>query len=464
MPFASPKLYDLYGHHPDEVVDDAKPLFARVHVEDIERARADFCQSAASLGAWHGEYRINHPDKGVIWIECHSTPEREADGAILWHGYVHDITERRRHEAKLRQAMTVFESTREGVVITDARADIVAVNPPSPPFSAMTKVSSSVATCGSCSRAVTTAPSIDSCGAPSRRRDTGRAKSGTGARNGEIFPARLGISVVRDDKGVAVNYVGTVSDVTHIKESEVLLEHLAHHDPLTDLPNRLLLRSRIDHAVARARRNGSHGAVLVIDLERFKSVNESLGYETGDRLLCAVAARMVERLRDIDTVARLGADEFGILLEDLAGADDARRVAESLTATLAEPFVVGGSSDVYTGASIGVTLFPDDGEDADRLLQNAETALNEAKANRGAAVFYTSLLTATALARIELEANLRRALERDEFVLHYQPLVTIEADRVKGVEALIRWAGPGGYNGGTTIPPSLFIPVAEETG
>jgi diguanylate cyclase (GGDEF)-like protein len=203
---------------------------------------------------------------------------------------------------------------------------------------------------------------------------------------------------------------------------------------------------------------------MVLDLDRFKTVNESHGYQIGDRLLCVVAARMVERLRDIDTVARLGADEFGILLEDLAGADDAERVARSLAAALAEPFNVGGKREIYSGASIGVTLFPDDGDDADRLLQNAETALNQAKTSRGATVFYTSLLTTAAQARIELEANLRLALERDEFILHYQPLVTIAADRVKGVEALVRWVGPGGSPIGTTIPPNLFIPVAEQTG
>lgn len=465
MPFASSRLYEISGHHPADVREDAEPLFARVHPEDIDRIRHGFAASAQAMTPWHDECRIVHPDKGVIWVEGHTTPEREADGSILWHGFVHDITERRRHEEKLRQAMTVFESTHEGVVITDTQGNILTVNPAFTGITGyaegdilgrnMRLLQSGVHDRGFYQKfwhSVTTAGFWQ--GEIWNRR-----------KDGEVFPAWLGISIVKGANGAAVGYVGTFTDLTRIKQSETQLEHLAHYDPLTDLPNRLLLRSRIDHAVARARRNGSRGAFLFFDLDRFKTVNESFGHRIGDEVLRSAAKRLLERLRDIDTVARLGGDQFGILLEDLAGAEEAARVAESLIAYLREPFEIANGCEAYIGASIGITLFPADGEDADHLLQNAELALQEAKAAaRGTAVFYTSLLTSAARTRLELDASLRRALDCGEFTLHYQPLVGIDGERIKGVEALLRWAGPGGGDGVTMVPPSLFIPIAEETG
>jgi diguanylate cyclase (GGDEF)-like protein len=271
----------------------------------------------------------------------------------------------------------------------------------------------------------------------------------------------LNISEVRDDAGRVIQYVGAFSDLSQIKESESRLDFLVHHDPLTELPNRLLLVSRLDHAIDVAAREGQLVALLLLDLDRFKDVNDSFGHPAGDVLLRQTARRLGGCLVAADTLARLGGDEFAILLEAIVDPQDAARVAERLIEVLGETTRLPDGTEVRIGASIGISVYAGQDEDAGEMLRQADAALYRAKAGgRGRFDFYTEDLTLSARQRVETERRLRDALAEGHLVAHYQPQVEIATGRVIGVEALLRWRDP--ERG--LIPPGEFIPLAEETG
>ena len=290
----------------------------------------------------------------------------------------------------------------------------------------------------------------------------GRVASGGGSERFETYLDSLGIwfsiAVYSPQPG---QFVAVFDNVSERKRSEAELHHLAHHDPLTGLPNRLLLHTRLDYAVERARRSRTIGAVLFLDLDRFKVINDSLGHPAGDELLQQVAHRLRLRLREADTLARVGGDEFVAIVEDLPSVGDAAHMARELIDQVKAPFRLGGGETVYVGCSVGISVFPDDGGDADVLIQHADTALYRAKDDgRDHFSFYTSAQTAVINHRRALEGALRDAVDNGEFELHYQPLVSLADGRAVGSEALIRWRKPGEG----LVPPAEFIPLAEETG
>lgn len=239
-------------------------------------------------------------------------------------------------------------------------------------------------------------------------------------KNGEVYPAWLAISAVRDEHGGLTHYIGIFSDITERKTADERIHYLAHYDFLTGLPNRALLSTHLDHAIALAKRNARCLAVLFLDLDRFKHVNDSLGHYTGDLLLQAVSKRLTEALRESDTVARLGGDEFIIVLADLSAGQDAVVVAEHILEILSKPFDIAGHELGIT-PSIGISIYPHDGADIESLIKNADAAMYHAKAlGRNNYQFYTQDMNARALEALSLEGELRRALKRWEFVLFYQ--------------------------------------------
>lgn len=279
-------------------------------------------------------------------------------------------------------------------------------------------------------------------------------------KNGDVYPQWLSVRVVRGGEGEIYRYVAVFADITVIKETERKLWQMAHHDALSDLPNRLMLRDRLEHAVQYAQRHGGRVALLFIDLDRFKTVNDSLGHPIGDALLKLVAQRLSAAIDEADTVARLGGDEFVVLVESTPDAAGALCLAERITQALKPPFPVSGKS-IFVTASIGISLYPDDAVSIDRLMQHADAAMYQAKAlGRSRVAFYSPDLTQSARRRLALEHDLRRAMDEGQFLLHYQPQFAIADGRLTGVEALVRWAHPDRG----LVMPTEFIGAAEETG
>ena len=371
-----------------------------------------------------------------------------------------DITEREQMQERLHQAAIVFESTAEGVMITDLEQRITAVNRA---FTDITGYSEA--------EALGQSPRLLSSG----RHDSAfyaamwhqlaaeghwQGEIYNKRKNGELYPQWLTISCVRDPSGQITHFVGVFADISSLKHAQDRLDYQAHHDPLTGLPNRTLFEARLATTLRDAQLEQQRGAVLFLDLDRFKHINDSLGHPVGDMLLKAIAQRLREQLRDIDTVARLGGDEFIVLLPGLQQAQDAGRVASKLLACFSAPFQADGH-EFFTSASIGISLFPDDGNDVATLIKNADAAMYSSKAKgRNRSEFYTRKLTFQATERMTLELELRRAIERNELSLYYQPKLSLRNGQLTGAEALIRWHSPVFGD----IPPDRFIPLAEDNG
>jgi diguanylate cyclase (GGDEF)-like protein/PAS domain S-box-containing protein len=265
---------------------------------------------------------------------------------------------------------------------------------------------------------------------------------------------------IHDRAGRVIGAVIVFHDVSAARAMSLEMTHSAHHDAVTNLPNRLLFNDRITQSIALARRQNRPIAVIFLDLDRFKYVNDSLGHAAGDELLQSVSKRLLSCVRGSDTVSRQGGDEFAILLPEITHAEDAATCARKILLSLNPPHSIGGRS-LHIDGSIGISVYPEDGEDAETLIKNADTAMYHAK-DRGRSnfQFFKMEMNRKAVERQSLEGELRRALERKEFLLHYQPKVNLDTDEITGVEALIRWQQPGRG----LVPPSQFVPIAEDCG
>lgn len=357
-------------------------------------------------------------------------------------------------------ARMIFENSGEGIVITDTRGRILHVNPA---FEAITGYAAH--------EVIGNNPSMLQSGAQDDTYyrtmwqallDSGqwRGEIWNRRKSGETYPEWLDIRAVLNDDGHCVNYVGMFSDISSVREAQDRLAFLARHDALTRLPNRILLGERIKHALKRAERHHTQLAILFLDLDRFKHVNDTLGHPVGDALLKEAAARMSAILRGDDTLARLGGDEFVLLIEDDVSSEQAELIAHKLLSAICEPFDVGGRLLNVT-ASVGISLYPRDGADVDTLLMNADRAMYQAKSHgRNRFQLFSAELAEGAYERLMMESSLRGAVARNELVLHYQPQVDLADGRLVGVEALVRWC----RDDGQLVSPVRFIPVAEEIG
>lgn len=368
--------------------------------------------------------------------------------------------ERRRNEAESRQARTVFEATRDAIIVTDPDGLMVAVNPSVLRLTGYTEE--------------------ELVGRPSRMLDTRRedqafydtvwgalrevghwhGENWIRRKDGEEYPQWLSISAVTDAHGRATHYVAVGTDISRLKHTEAQLQFLAEHDVLTELPNRRRATRQLELAIARAQARGGRAAVLFVDLDRFKSINDSLGHEVGDSVLKEVAMRMRDRLRGEDTLARLGGDEFVVVLASLGEPEEADIVARGLLRRLREPVKV-GERELFVGASIGISHYPDHASSAEELLRFADVAMYEAKlAGRDQVHVFTPAMKRDALGQLDLESQMRRAVDDGRMQLHYQPRVCIASGRVVGAEALLRVDdGNGGY-----LRPDAIIPLAERSG
>ncbi len=373
---------------------------------------------------------------------------------------VRDITERHLMQEKLQLAATVFENTAEGVLITDTEQHISAVNRA---FSEITGYSE-IEALGQTPRLLASGHHDSAFYAAMWHQLTAeghwQGEIYNRRKNGEMYPGWVTISVVRNHEREITHFVSVFADISSLKHAQAKLDYQAHHDPLTGLPNRALFENRLQAALSCAQGTSHQGAVLFLDLDRFKHINDSLGHPVGDLLLKGIAQRLKEQVRDVDTVARLGGDEFIILLPGLHRPSDASAIANKLLACFVAPFQA-GEHEFFTSASIGISLYPQDGSDVASLIRNADAAMYRSKAKgRNRVEAYTRDLTAQASERIALEHELRRAIERNELSLCYQPKLSLKTQTLVGAEALIRWHHPTFGE----VPPEHFIHLAEDNG
>jgi diguanylate cyclase (GGDEF)-like protein/PAS domain S-box-containing protein len=372
----------------------------------------------------------------------------------------HHIEELGYTQANLKLYATLFNSAVEGMVITDANARVLVANPA---FTTITGYGAE--------EILARSPSLLSSGrhAKSFYQDMWKTIGQYGKwqgeiwnrrKNGEMYPEWLSITAVSDITGNATHYIGVFSDMTERKKNEAHIQHLSLHDPLTNLPNRLLMQERLNEALIQSQRINSHTAVLFVNLDRFRNINDTLGNELGDALLQQVAHRSQSLLRDTDTVSRLGSDEFVFILPDVDQPQDAASIARKLLTSISRPYSLAGHDFTIT-ASIGIALSGADGNTAAELLRNADAAMSHAKEDgRNNFRFYSADMNISTLGDLLLENQLRNAIKHNELELFYQPKIDSCTNIMHGAEALLRWRHP--EHG--MIPPDRFIRLAEESG
>jgi len=406
------------------------------------------------------EKRYVRKDGDIVWVHLSVSalwPVGEEAQTSL--AIIRDITDRKKAEKELVFAAKVFEQSIEGIVVTDGDGTILQVNQA---FSAITGYSTE--------EAVGQNPRILKSKRHSKEfyaamwHELAEQGSWSGEiwnrrKNGEIYPEWLTINAIYNAQGRITNYVSIFHDITELKLQQDALEHQVQHDALTGLPNRVLLNDRLQGALKRMERNGKRVALLFLDLDNFKHINDGFGHTTGDNLLVELSRRLKEQLRGSDTLSRQGGDEFLVLLSDVENVDDVSSVALRMLECLNRPFYH-ENIEYFVTASIGITIAPEDGVNSEVLIKNADMAMYRAKSlGRNNFQFFTPELDSKAHRRISLEAKLRRGLEAKEFELHYQPQVHSGTNTIIGAEALIRWRHEG-----QLISPAEFIPLAEESG
>lgn len=398
--------------------------------------------------------------KGIVF-DMSAHPVRglqgEVDGIAV---FARDITNRKRIEQRLRLSANIMESVNEGILVTDPSGTIQYVN------QAFVKLTGyeREEVAGKNPRIMKS----DRHGSQFYKdmweslRDTGRWQGEIWDRrkSGEVYPKLLSITALKDSAGQVLHYVGIFSDITRIKRTEKRLRRLAHYDPLTNLPNRVLFRDRLQQALFHAAREHRMLALIYLDLDGFKKINDTMGHRIGDDALVEVSGRLTGSLRKGDTVARMGGDEFTVIVSGLSSMGAIAEVARKITDEMSKPFLLEGRKAFCT-ISAGIAVYPDDGSDVDTLLQNADTAMYHAKEEgRNRFAFFSEEMNVAVGERLELESALRTALEGNELYILYQPIVNLQSGTICAVEALLRWQRPDSR----LLLPDTFVPLAEETG
>jgi len=457
------KLYELFGLNPTGVLNMRRDLRPLLHPDD--RSVLLQALSAHMRGRTDGyavEYRVRHADGYWVWVEDRGRAmERDERGRVVrMLGTRRNITARKRREEEQRLAATVFETASEGILVLDRYYQVLAVNRA---FCQMTGYSRDEVVGKHVTRLVSS---------PETHRQYRRIHAELLAhgrwqgelmetrKNGELYPQWLQINAVRDRQGRITQMVGFFADLSDRRQTEERLRYLANYDPLTGLANRMLFKERLHEAGQRSRQTGRSLALLHIDLDRFKLLNDTLGHEVADQILRNMGQRLSEQLAEADTLARLAADEFVVLFDQYSNLSSLSRLATQLLARLRAPMTVDGH-ELVISASIGISLLPDNARDVSALITQANMAMQHAKHLGGDNFqFYTDNLQASTLERLHLENQLRKAIEAGQLEVFYQPKLDLTLDSLQAAEALVRWRHP--QRG--LVSPAEFIPLAEETG
>lgn len=468
MEYVSDCCLRLTGYRPDEIVFNNRISYEQITLpDDRERVGRAIDAALKQNETFEVEYRIQRADGRVLWVLERGVGIRDETGRLVWiEGYIQDISQRMAanemlHEA-VRRYSSLFEHATEGIFQTTPEGRYLNANPALARIYGHASPDDLITYLQDIPRQLYVLPE--------RRAEFVRLLQEQGVvhnfesqvyrRDGSIIWISENARVVKDTDGSVQFFEGTVVDVTERRLHDEKLEYQASHDSLTGLPNRSLLRDCIEQAIAKARRDGHLVAVVFVDLDHFKLINDSLGHHVGDRLLLEVSDRLIACVRGHDSVARQGGDEFVIVLTEQNDENEIIAVVSRLLEAISQPWIDNGQ-EYGLSCSVGVSCYPRDGDDPDGLLRSADAAMYKAKASgRSTYHFYTPELNQAISERLELENSLRHALEREEFRVYYQPRVDVSSGRIIGAEALIRWDCPGKG----IIPPDSFISIAEETG
>lgn len=457
--YVNPKFEEVSGYSSAEVVGQ-NPRMLKSGDKTPEEYREMWNVLLAGR-EWRGIFHNRRKDGSVYWESASISPLRDDRGKITHYIAVkEDITAQKRAEDQLRMNATVFDTTSEAIMVTDADNLIKTVNPA---FSRITGYESE--------EVLGRSPKMLSSG---RHTDAFYEQLWTSVmqngywsgeiwnrrKDGSVYPEWLSIAAIKGDDGIVKEYVAVFSDITKHKQDEEKIRYQANFDALTGLPNRSLLSDRLTQAILSANREHWNLALLFIDLDQFKVVNDTFGHVMGDELLQQAADRIRECVREADTVSRFGGDEFVILLQDIYDLDAAALVASKVIETLTRSFTL-YEREIYIGASVGITVYPDDASSADALLRNADMAMYQAKEHgRNNYQFFTASMQRQTIERQQLEQDLRLAIKRNELEVFYQPVISAATNKATSLEALVRWNHP--KKG--MISPEVFIPVAEDSG
>lgn len=468
MEFISEGCRRLTGYEAGDLLLNNRLSYESItHPDDRKRVRDEVNGGLALRQRFDSEYRIIHSSGDIRWVWERGAGIYNVQGDLVAiEGIIQDITERKASMQALREAerryYNLFENALEGIFRTTLDGQYLDANP------ALARIYGFDSPAGLISelKDIRRQLYVD----PSRRDEFMKLIKARGVvasfesqiyrKNGEIIWISENARAVRHDDGHVVCYEGTVEDITERKIYQARIEQQANYDTLTGLANRSLLNDRLQQAILAAASYGTRLAVVFVDLDRFKFINDSLGHHVGDELLRAMAERLKSSVRESDTVARLGGDEFVLLINGQGDPEAVAVVLERMLSDISQPWTI-AQGDFNVTCSIGVALYPDDGESADTLLKHADSAMYRAKEKgRNNFQFFTAELNALITQRLELENKLRRALEREQFTLHYQPRIDMQTRRIVGAEALIRWQ----VADHEIVPPAKFIPIAEEIG
>jgi diguanylate cyclase (GGDEF)-like protein/PAS domain S-box-containing protein len=468
MEFVSKGCLQLTGYRPEELLGNACRSYESItHPADRQHVRETVDRALSQNRTFNIEYRLLHADGSIKWVweRGNALPAVQGQPRMI-QGFIQDITQRHMQERALREAehryRSIFENANEGIFQTTAAGHYLEVNPALAAiygYDSPTELTTALDN-------IAIQLYVD----PQRRREftelfkqnhtVANFESQVFRKDRTIIWISENAHVVHDADGNVLYYEGTVADITARKTYEQRIAHQATHDVLTGLPNRALLLERIEVSIAEAARTGSCFAVVFIDLDHFKTVNDTMGHAVGDVLIKKVGRRLLRCLRDADTVARIGGDEFVLLLPDVQHDCDAvSQIIERVLEAVRKPCTLGGR-EFTLGCSVGISLHPADGMDADTLLKHADIAMYQAKeGGRNNFQFFTEEFNRTVMENHELEHQLRHALSTNSFEMYYQPIVEASTGRLVKAEALIRWRTEHGL-----ISPARFIPIAENVG
>ncbi len=457
--YVNPKFEEVSGYTAKEAIGQNPRI-----LKSGDKSHEDYKSMWDTLLAgkeWRGVFHNKRKDGSIYWEAASISPLRDESGKITHFIAVkEDVTAQKRAEDQLRMNATVFDTTSEGIMVTDGDNLIKTVNPA---FSRITGYEAE--------EVIGRSPKMLSSG---RHTDAFYEQLWSAViqngywsgeiwnrrKDGSVFPEWLSIAAIKGNDGIVKEYVAVFSDISKHKQDEEKIRYQANFDALTALPNRSLLTDRLSQAILSANRENWKLALLFIDLDQFKVVNDTFGHVMGDELLQLVAKRIRKCVREVDTVARFGGDEFVILMQDVTDLEAPALVASKVITEVTRSFIL-YEREIYIGASVGITVYPDDALTPDALLRNADMAMYQAKERgRNNYQFFTASMQRQTIERQQLEQDLRQALQRNELELYYQPVIDARSSRVSSLEALLRWNHPKKGR----VSPDIFIPLAEDCG